>query len=387
MGVRLIQPSLTAGEVAPALYARVDLARYQSGLRACRNFIVRAYGGVENRAGLQYLAACGDESRRVRVIPFVVSNVAAYVIELGHLYMRFTSADGTVIESAPGVPAQIATPWTEDQIFAVRYTQSADVMTLVHNDVPVYDLTRTSATSFQIAEFETLEGPFRDINPDEAIQVVASGKQGTVTITANADIFSAASVGSLFYMEVKNLGQMRPWVVGERGISVGAFRRSDGKSYRAATVPPTPGGGWVETGNRQPVHDTGRAWDGAGDTRNNGVNDYAVGVEWEYMDSGYGIVRILSRTNAKVVTAEVVRTLPSQVVGTAPAAAATWNLAGDGSTRVFPLTSPNPGYGNFSVSIAGSPVQSDPNYQPPPPAGGGGRGGGGGGGGNNWQIP
>lgn len=385
MGVRLIQPSLTAGEVSPALHARVDLARYQSGLRACRNFIVRAYGGVENRAGFRFVDACGDEARRVRVIPFVVSNLAAYCIELGHQYMRFTSADGTVIESAPGVPFELATPWTEDQIFDVRYTQSADVMTLVHNDVPVYDLTRLSSTSFGLTVYEPVEGPFRDINPDESIQVVASAEMGTVTLTANAGIFTTAAEGSLFYMESKNLGQVRPWVVGERGVTVGSLRRSDGKTYRAVTVPPTPSGGWVETGNRQPTHDVGRAWDGAGDTRNNGVNDYAVGVEWEYVDSGYGIVRITSRTSSTQVTGEVARTLPANVVGSPPVASKSWSLSGDGATRTFALTSPDPGYGAFLVTINGSPVQSDPNYQPPRPVGGG--GGGGGGNPNNWNIP
>lgn len=385
MGIRLIQPSLTAGEVSPALYARVDLARYQSGLRACRNFIVRAYGGVENRAGFQYLGACGDESRRVRTIPFVVSNVAAYAIELGHLYMRFTSADGTPIEVTPGVPFELDTPWTESQIFDVRFTQSADVMTLVHNDVPTQDLIRLTSTSFELSEYVPVEGPFRDINPDESIQVVASAKVGTVTITANKDIFSANSVGSLFYMETKNLGQALPWVVGDRGVVAGAIRRSDGKHYRASTVPTAPAGGWTETGNRQPVHDIGRVWDGAGDTRNNGANDYKVGVEWEYMDSGYGIVLIESVTNPQEAVGLVKRTLPAQVVGTLPSASATWNLVGDGVAKVFALSLPDPGYGSFSVLINAVPVQSDPNYQPPRAIGDGGLGGrinp------NNWNLP
>lgn len=373
MGVKLVQPSLTAGEMSPALYARVDLARYQSGLRACRNFIVRAYGGVENRAGLQFLHDCaGDESRRVRVIPFVVSNVAAYAIELGHLYMRFSSADGTRIEASPGVPYQIAAPWTEDQIFDVRFTQSADVMTLVHNDVPPRDLVRTSATSFSLTAMKAVEGPFRDINANEAIQVVASATKGTVTITSNVDIFTANAVGALFYMEVKNLGQALPWVVGERGVSLGAIRRSDGKHYRASSVPSPPAGGWTETGNRQPVHDIGRVWDGPGDQRNNGSNDYKVGIEWEYMDSGYGIVEITSVTNAKVAVGTVRKTLPMQVVGTPAAASATWTRSGDGTTRTFALNTPDPGYGTFSVTIDSVAVQSDPNYQPPRPVGDGG---------------
>lgn len=372
MGIRLVQPSLTAGEMSPALYARVDLARYQSGLRACRNFVVRAYGGVENRAGFQFLAACGDETRRVRVIPFVVSNIAAYAIELGHEYARFTSADGTVIESSPGVPLEIVTPWDEDQIFDVRYTQSADVMTLVHNDTRPRDLTRLTATSFQIEVYVPAEGPFRDINADESIQVVASATKGTVTLTANKSIFASTQVGAQFYIEAKNLGQALPWVVGDRSVTLGSIRRSDGKHYRASNVPAAPAGGWTETGNRQPVHDIGKVWDGPGDQRNNGSNDYKVGIEWEYLDSGYGTLEIVSYINSKTVTAVVKKTLPQQVVGTPAAAASTWTHSGDGVTKVFSLLAPDPGYGNFTVTIDADPVQADPNYQPPNPVGSGG---------------
>lgn len=46
----LVQPSFSAGEMAPATYGRVDLARYYTGLRTCRNFQVLPEG--ESRTGL-----------------------------------------------------------------------------------------------------------------------------------------------------------------------------------------------------------------------------------------------------------------------------------------------------------------------------------------------
>ena len=52
---RTMQPSFTGGILARALWARVDLAKYQSGLKQAENIIIHAHGGASNRAGLQYV--------------------------------------------------------------------------------------------------------------------------------------------------------------------------------------------------------------------------------------------------------------------------------------------------------------------------------------------
>ncbi len=424
MSARLLQPSLTAGEMGPALYARVDTARYATGLRRCRNFIVRPTGGVDNRDGLRYLGAAFNEATRFRLLPFVFASDAnadvAYVIELSHYYARFLASDALVqvqlsdtaayaagttyavhaYANSGGViyrslqaantgntPASsplwwvadptlvVATPWSYTQALQVRFTQSNDVMYLANQEVPPQTLRRLSPSMFQIVQHQAQEGPFRDLNTDEARVVVASAATGTVTLTANADIFSANSVGSLFYLETKNLGQLRPWLVGDRSVTVGALRRSDGKTYIAVTVP-TGGTSWKETGNRQPIHEAGRAWDGAGDTRTDGTSTWSVGIEWEYVDSGYGIVLITAFLTPQTVTAEVRKRLPGQVVGSVPSAADTWNRTGDGVATVFSLTAPVATDGTYSVTISGVPVQGNPYYEPPPPIGGGGGGGG-----------
>jgi hypothetical protein len=49
-----IKPSFAGGEFAPSLYRRVDLARYATGARRLRNFIVHPHGGVSNRAGTHF---------------------------------------------------------------------------------------------------------------------------------------------------------------------------------------------------------------------------------------------------------------------------------------------------------------------------------------------
>jgi len=130
MGTSTIQPSFAAGELAPSLYARVDLARYQTGLRLCSNFFVMPYGGVKNRPGTVFVNETKG-SGVARLIPFQFNDEQTYVLEFGNLYMRVYK-DGGVIESSPGVPYEIATPFTAAQLFELNYTQSADVMILVH---------------------------------------------------------------------------------------------------------------------------------------------------------------------------------------------------------------------------------------------------------------
>lgn len=421
--VQLVQPSFSGGEADPRLYARVDLQRYGSSLAVLRNFVVMPQGGVQNRAGTQFIAVTGDGlafQRPVRLIPFRFSTDQAYAVELGEFYARFFAngapvrvddgdveawsnvttyakkayaADGGTIyisrqagnlNHQPSVsPAwwqpqdvlEIETPWAGFEAMQLRYTQSADVMTLVHGSHAPRQLRRLSATTFDLIEQPFREGPFGQLNSDDAVVVSSSGRTGVVTITSNADIFSAGMIGQLIYIEVKDLTQIKPWTPGERGLNVGLRRRSDGKTYTAVTIPSGGGAEFTETGTRAPTHDFGRAWDGGGDFRDNGSVQWWTGVEWEYRDSGYGIVQITAYTDSKTVTCEVKRVLPDQVVGGVGSPAGSWNTTGDGVTKTFAIAGATGNEYEYSVTIAGVPVPSNPPFS-------GGSGGSGGPGGN-----
>ena len=360
MATKLLQPSFTGGELSPSLYARTDLARYATSLRTAKNFIVRPYGGVSNRPGFRFVGEVGDSAVRHRLIPFIYSTETAYVLELGDEVMRIYANAG-IVESAPDTPVEVVTPWSEADLPSLRFTQSADVMYFAHPDYPPMKLSRTGATTFVLDEYEPREGPFRPYNTDEAVYMTASAQTGAVTVTCNADVFTADMVGSFVYLEAKELTNIKPWTQGERGISVGALRRSDGKTYKAVTVP--SGSDWTETGSWRPVHDVGRAWDGGGttDARTNGTQDWKVGIEWEYQDSGYGIVLITGYTNATTVTGVVVRQLPAAVVGGIGTASNTWNFTGDGVDTTFSITgAASTSVLDYTVTIAGVPVDANP---------------------------
>ncbi len=100
MAVNFIQPSYGAGEIAPALYARVDLDKYHQGAKLLRNFFVWPQGGVSNRAGTMFVGRCKNSSQPVHLIPFQFNLVQAYILEFGHEYMRVIMNGGYVLEPA-----------------------------------------------------------------------------------------------------------------------------------------------------------------------------------------------------------------------------------------------------------------------------------------------
>ena len=104
MPVSTMQPSFSGGELAPSLHARVDLAKYATGLKTCRNFIVQAHGGVANRPGTKFIAETKNSAKTTRLIPFEFNTTQTYVLELGHLTMRIIK-DGGLISLAANPPA------------------------------------------------------------------------------------------------------------------------------------------------------------------------------------------------------------------------------------------------------------------------------------------
>lgn len=147
--IRTLQRSFAGGEMSPEMFGRIDDSKYQAGLAKCRNFIVKPQGPAENRPGFAFVRAVKDSTKRVRLIPFTYSTTQTMVLELGAGYLRFHTAGGT-LETSPGVPYEVATPYAEADLFDIHYVQSADVMTLVHPGHAPRELRRLGALSWTL---------------------------------------------------------------------------------------------------------------------------------------------------------------------------------------------------------------------------------------------
>lgn len=308
---------------------------------------------------------------------YTVAGVTANTLQLsgvnGTAYAAYVSG-GTIAKIV-----EVVTPYTTADLANVRITQSADVLYLVHSGHAPRELRRLTSTSFQLRNFDFRLGPFRLLNGENAVIMAASAATGNVTVTCNANVFNAGMVDGLVYLEEKELRTVKPWEPLARNVTVGSYRRSDGKVYRAtaiATKPAGPGTAYNITGNSRPLHEVGRAWDGPGDQRDDGVNGYSVGVEWEYVHGGFGIVKVTGYTSPTQVSGVVVQRVPDACVGTAPApVAGPWTMSGDAVTKTFPVVgATSPTQADYTVTIGGSPVSQDPYAVPT--TGGGGAGGG-----------
>lgn len=96
--MRSLQTSFSAGELSPALFARVDSELYGAGLATCRNFLVLPQGGAANRPGTRYVGPAKFDDKPARLIPFRFSATENWILEFGDLYMRVIAAGDYVTE-------------------------------------------------------------------------------------------------------------------------------------------------------------------------------------------------------------------------------------------------------------------------------------------------
>lgn len=372
MSEDLNQPSFAAGEITPGLYGRIDQELYYIGLRIAKNFIIRQYGGASNRPGLEYVAECRYPSKAVRLVPFQFNEEQTYAIALGDEYLRIVSDGAEIVESTKTITGAtqanpvvitsaghgynngddvyiadivgmtelngrtfrvanktantfeltdflgnningtaftayssagtasrvytVTTPWDELDLFDLNYAQSNDVLTVVHNDYAPQDVTRTSNTSWTVGDFDYEYGPFLEKNTDTSITVDPSAVSGTgINITATGgNIFDATMVGELFYMELEPDDATDSRWEPAQAVSSGQRRRAGPHYYQATNT--------ATTGTYKPDHTEGIQSDG--------------GVTWQYLHSGYGIVRITTYNSATSVDADVLVRIPDLIVST-----------------------------------------------------------------------
>ncbi|SDL07847.1 hypothetical protein SAMN05660337_2004 [Maridesulfovibrio ferrireducens] len=95
---------------------------------------------------------------KVRLIPFEFSTEQAYVLEFTDKNVRIYKDSGIVVD-ADGEPVEVSTPYTESDLEKLRFTQSADVMYLVHPEVQPYKLSRTSHVDWTVKLVPFLSPP------------------------------------------------------------------------------------------------------------------------------------------------------------------------------------------------------------------------------------
>ncbi len=115
------QLSFAGGELAPALHARVDLVKYQTGVRTLRNGMVLRHGGMTARPGTEFVCPLRNEGAVPRLWPFVFSTVDTYLLVFEPTILRIVRRVGgksglvtfspvTITGITQGNPATVTAP-------------------------------------------------------------------------------------------------------------------------------------------------------------------------------------------------------------------------------------------------------------------------------------
>ncbi|HEY1268832.1 MAG TPA: hypothetical protein VGH16_16370, partial [Candidatus Binatia bacterium] len=186
---RLLRTNFTAGELSQRLEGRPDLAKYFNGAATLENYLVYPQGGVYRAPGSRFVKEVKDSTKKTRLIPFIVNRTTAYVCEFGHQYVRFYT-NGARIESPPGTPVEIASPFNEADLSQIQFVQSVDVLFLDHPLYQTRKLSRVSDTSWALTTMPLRPPPsFEDLTDLGTTLTFASGAVGTRTFTAGGNVF------------------------------------------------------------------------------------------------------------------------------------------------------------------------------------------------------
>lgn len=358
-----MQTGFNAGELSPRMAGRVDKPQYGLGCYKLENFIPDIAGPAIKRGGTQWIQAVKTLNKRAWLVSFERSATDSFMLEFGDGYIRFFTNRaqlqvsgvpayngatayliGDLVSSAgvnyyaiadttgnappnatywyqlTGTIYEIPSPYTLAQLtnsdgsFAISYVQSGDVIYLAHRSHKTRKLSRYGTTDWTLTEYQPTGGPFQDVNVS-ATTVYSSASTGVVTLTASTAIFTAAQVGTLFYLEQQTVSGIMQWETA-KAVAAAAVRRSDGRNYST-----TAGG---TTGSVRPTHTEGV------------VSDGDTGVLWTFLDAGYGWARITAvGGGGTTATATVLSRIPNEAVG-AGNASTKWALGAWSDTEGWP---------------------------------------------------
>jgi len=206
-----IQTNFTSGELDPLVRSRIDLDAYKNGLETARNVICQPQGGVHRRPGTKFLTELGGSPENgVRLVHFEFSVSDSYMLAFtnNRMYIFKDKVLQTNINGSGN--NYLTTTIASARLNAMCFTQSADTLIVVEEDMEPKVITRTSDTSWSIANisFDSIpQHAFTLTTSNPAATLTPSDVSGKVTLTASAGVFNSGHVGQ--YINADPQGRAR----------------------------------------------------------------------------------------------------------------------------------------------------------------------------------
>lgn len=199
MSMRMAQRSFAGGEITPELYGRLDLTKYQTGLRLCRNAITLPHGPADRRPGTHYVANAKFADRKCRLHPFNLFSSLSTAVELGHLYARFHSTSGTILRAARTITGLAITGGE-----LVVTATGADTITAGETVYvgPITGVPDISARYLKVHAVSTDDFTLRALNDDALAGVDVSGYTTGGTLAAVFELVTPYTEADLWDIRV-----------------------------------------------------------------------------------------------------------------------------------------------------------------------------------------
>lgn len=222
-----VHNALNGGELSPAMSARFDQPRYQTGCEKLLNMVPMPQGGITKRPGLVHCGAAGreDESAKARLIPFVFSAGESRILEFyggeGSVFMRVWLPNGEPVMGNDNAPFTLTLPlWEEPEIAGMAYAQSADVLFLAHEKRAPGKISRYADNDWRYEEIDWMpsiaapsvvairavgeipSGENSRTNYSYAVTAIDEATGEESLPSAAATLWNAAPLSQAYYVEI-----------------------------------------------------------------------------------------------------------------------------------------------------------------------------------------
>lgn len=194
MPLKVIQTTMSAGEISENAASRIDLELFNKSLKLARNVYVNWTGNVVKREGSKLIAQDDD-----------IKRIAGFMFNGEQTYLLAFKTTGIDIYAADTLVTTVAETFTEKQIEEMNYTQSGDVFLIFHHDFVPKKLIRNSHSSWAISPLMFKNIPYYAYGaittqaPNSNLTYTST--RGNTKITFGSGVAAADWVGQKIYLD------------------------------------------------------------------------------------------------------------------------------------------------------------------------------------------
>jgi hypothetical protein len=190
---------------------------------------------------------------------FIVTNATTNTFEIQDVFgVDIDSTAYTAYDSAGTASEiyEIATPYSIDDVFLLKFSQSVDVMYITQKDYPAQKLSRLSDTEWSIDRATLIDGPYYPVNPtatrtESTTKVhlmtpsAATGTGVTVSVTPSRPIVEIRDNGSgLIQVRIDTFSQ---FLTGDLAYITGVTSAPEANgTWKVVDRPDVSGGAWID---------------------------------------------------------------------------------------------------------------------------------------------